>query len=67
MEINNDLPTCESCWKECEEQLFDGVNYVCADCYERNEVINEDHDAREKKLFDMGVIECSKQLRLRRK
>ena len=43
--VNNleiyDLPTCESCWKECEDQLFDGVNYVCVDCYERNETIKE--------------------------
>ena len=30
------LTTCESCWKETEEVLFDGVNYVCVDCYERN-------------------------------
>ena len=36
-------PTCESCWEECEELLFDGVNYVCMNCYERNETINEIH------------------------
>lgn len=42
-------PTCESCWKEYEKLLFDGVNYVCVDCYERNENINEIHREEDRK------------------
>ena len=42
-------PTCESCWKEYGELLFDGVNYVCVDCYERNETINEIHREEDRK------------------
>ena len=40
--------TCESCWKECGKLLFDGVNYVCVNCYERNETINEIHSEEDR-------------------